>query len=207
MTITAIKKSRNHLFSLLLCDGSTVLLDKDTVIEASLHEGDQITQQEVKNLYDASEKRRAVSRCVWYLEQGDLSKRALDNKLKNAKFGALSREYALNRMSELGLINDEAYAERLAERLLSACVSKREALTKMQNKGLDRQTAQAALDLFECDATAQIKALILKKYKNRLADEESVRRVFAALQRKGFSYSDIKVVLKQYSEEIQNSED
>lgn len=207
MTITAIKKSRNHLFSLLLSDGSTVLLDKDTVIEAALHEGDQITQQELKNLCEASEKRRAVSRCVWYLEQGDLSKRALDNKLKNAKFGTAAREYALNRMLELGLINDEAYAERLAERLLSACVSKREAVTKMQNKGLDRQTAQAALDLFDCDATEQIKALILKKYKNRLADEESVRRVFAALQRKGFGYSDIKAVLKQYSDELQNSED
>ena len=48
---------------------------------------------------------------------------------------------------------------------------------------------------------------ILKKYKNRLTDEESVRRVFAALQRKGFGYSDIKAVLKQYSDELQNSED
>ena len=98
-------------------------------------------------------------------------------------------------------------AESLAEKLLSACVSRREALVKMQNKGLDRQTAQLALDLFECDETAQIKALIIKKYKNRLTDEESVRKVFAALQRKGFGYSNIKAVLRQYSEELQNSED
>ena len=207
MTVLAIKKAKNHLFSVTLSDGKTEFLDKDTVAEEGLHEGDEISNERLKELLSSSQKRRAVARSLWYLEQGDMSKRALVKKLTAAKFDKGAMEYAVIRMQEVGLINDQRYAERLAEKLLSACVSRREALVKMQNKGLDRQTAQSALDLFECDETAQIKALIIKKYKNRLTDEESVRKVFAALQRKGVGYSNIKAVLRQYSEELQNSED
>ena len=36
---------------------------------------------------------------------------------------------------------------------------------------------------------------------------EAVNKVFAALQRKGFNYGDIKSVLKWYSEEIIYSEE
>ena len=93
-------------------------------------------------------------------------------------------------MEELDLINDTAFAERLAEQYLRGGISVREAENKMFLKGIERKTAKAALDLFEVDAKQQIKLLINKKYRAKLQCAENVPKVFAALGRKGFNYSE-----------------
>lgn len=206
MLITGIKKTGKHLCEITL-EGKTVKIDNDIVLEQALKKGDEISEKRLEQLITLSENKRALSRSVWYIERGDLSKKALCDKLKRAGFCAGAIDYATARMQELGLINDSDYAARLAERLLSDSVSRREAVIKMQNKGFSFSQAKEALEMFECDETEQIKALIIKKYKTKLTDEESVRKVFAALQRKGFSYSNIKTVLNQYSELLRYSEE
>ena len=110
-------------------------------------------------------------------------------------------------MEELDLINDTAFAERLAEQYLQSGISVREAENKMILKGIDRATAKAALQMFEVDAPSQIKLVINKKYRTKLENSENIPKVFAALTRKGFKYSDIKKVLSEYSEQLKGSEE
>ena len=207
MRIEEIKKKRQHLSEILLDSGEKILLDTDYCCEKALRVGDEITAAAAKKMKDESDYRRAVSRSLWYIESGDLSRKSLAEKLKKAGFSGDACRRAVERMVELGLINDREYALRLAESLLKNCVSRREATFKMINKGLDRDTVREALDRFECDPCAQIKALIIKKYKNKLGSDEDIRKVFAALQRKGFNYSDIKRVLMAFSEELKYSEE
>jgi len=52
------------------------------------------------------------------------------------------------------------------------------------------------------DECENIKLLINKKYAKRLDTEEGVKKVFAALIRKGFSFSDVRKALKEYSLEL-----
>ena len=75
--------------------------------------------------------------------------------------------------------------------------------------GLQHRTVllEEAVDALECDAVAQITELIEKKYARRLDSEEGVQKVFAALVRRGFSFGDVKSALRQYSENIENSEE
>ena len=207
MEITAITKRRNHLFELVFLDGQPLELDKKTVIDNGLFVGQDLSDAQIKSLKELSDYQRAFSRAVWYLEQGDLSRKALLQKLERAKFEEAAIEKALNRLTELSLINDEALAERLAERLIQDNISTKAALLKMTAKGIDFATAKAALEDIECDTESQIRAVIEKKYKNKLSDADSTRRVFAALQRLGFGYSDIRAVLKAYSEELEYSEE
>ena len=207
MQITEIKRCRGHLCEVHFDNGECVLLDSDFVAEKSILTGKSVTAHEVRQFKNESDYRRAVSRSVWYIERGDLSEKSLYQKLKKAGYTDAASSAAVSRMKELSLINDVSYAERLAERLLAGAVSRREALFKMANKGLPRDIAAAALDMFECDPCEQIRALINKKYRTKLADPESVKKVFAALSRKGFSYGDIKTVLKEYSDELKYSEE
>ncbi len=207
MRIEEIKKKRQHLSEIILGGGESFTLDTDYCCEKALRVGDEISADDAKKMQNESDYRRAVSRSLWYIERGDLSRKSLAEKLKKAGFSSAARTRAVERMVELGLINDREYALRLAESLLKGCVSRREATFKMINKGLDRDTVREALDCFECDPCAQIKALIIKKYKNKLGSDEDIRKVFAALQRKGFNYSDIKRVLMAFSEELKHSEE
>ena len=207
MQITEIKRRRGHLCEIVCDNGEAVLLDSDLVAEKALGIGDELSADTIKKLKGESDYRRAVSRSIWYIERGDLSEKSLYGKLKKAGFSDVTTKAAVVRMKELSLIDDESYAERLAERLLASAVSRREALFKMVNKGLPRDVASAALDMFECNPCDQIRALVNKKYRTKLADAESVQKVFAALARKGFNYGDIKTVLKEYSEELKYSEE
>ncbi len=207
MKITEIKAERGHLYKVIFDNGKIAFLDKDYCIEKGLRQETEIDNDTLKTFVKESDYRRALSRAVWYIERGSMSARKLFEKLRQASFQKETTEKVVIRMTELGLINDAAFAERLAEEYLSRCVSVREAEQKMISKGLDRETVKAALDLFEVDPCQQIKSVINKNYRQKLVSEEGIKKVFAALQRKGFNYSDIKRVLAEYSEQLRYSEE
>ncbi len=201
MQITEIIKEKKHLCRVKTDVGSNVLLDADYIYEKSIKVGDEITEEALQSHFAESDYKRALSRSIWYIERGSLSEKKLKEKLKTAGFTEKSVLCAAERMKSLGLIDDIAFAERLAENLLASCVSKREALFKMQNKGIPTDIAKSALEEFECDAADQLRALVKKKYLNKLSTDGGAQKVFAALVRKGFSYADIKTVLKEFTEE------
>ena len=87
---------------------------------------------------------------------------------------------------------------------MEANVSKREAVQKMLLKGVPYDLAKAVLEETEADEQTQIKNLIDKKYRTKLTDQKGVEKVFAALARKGFSYSAVKEALKSYIEESED---
>ncbi len=207
MIIESIEKRRGHLLEITLTGGEKLLLDNEYCEQLCLKEGDEVTKEQIKKYNAESDYKRAFSRGVWYVTQGDISKKSLQEKLKKAGFSQANCTAAVNRLEELSLINDREYALRLAEKLLSQCVSVREVSQKMQQRGIPRDICCWALEQFECDAKAQIRALINKKYRQKLENRDNTRKVFAALQRKGFNYADIKSVLKDYNEEIMYGEE
>lgn len=207
MVITEIKAQKGHLLCINFDNGKNVLLDKDFAAEKGIREGVELTSDQIKTLVGQSDYRRAVSRAVWHIERGSLSRKKLLEKLLKAGIPRDICQKAVLRMEELDLINDTAFAERLAEQYLQSGISPREAESKMFLKGIDRATAKAALQMFEVDEQSQIKLVINKRYRTKLENAENIPKVFAALQRKGFKYSDIKKVLSEYSEQLKYSEE
>ena len=74
-------------------------------------------------------------------------------------------------------------------------------------KGISSDIIKEISSEDETDEREKLARLIETKYKTKLNSEKDVEKVFAALVRKGFSYSDIKSVLKNYSEQIEFSEE
>ena len=77
----------------------------------------------------------------------------------------------------------------------------------MLNKGITYDLAKETLDGSEVNEEEQIKNLLERKYSSKLAAEKGAEKVFAALMRKGFSYSAIRSAMKQYNEELEFSEE
>ena len=111
------------------------------------------------------------------------------------------REKAVERMEELGLVNDENFARRYAEQLLfSKHNAPRGAVRQLVQKGIDRELAEEIIEEIDFDPCDGIRAVIDRKYKN-INDEKIRRRAVAALQRLGYGWDDIKTVLREYTEE------
>ena len=75
--------------------------------------------------------------------------------------------------------------------------SRRAAMLEMSRKGIDKETAEAALDEVDVDHRENIRYIIEKKYRD-IGDEKIKRRAVAALQRLGYGWDDIRAVLNEY---------
>ena len=207
MKVTAIKPDKKHLTKLLLDEDSEILIDSGVLGESGITTGSDITEEELKKLKYESELRRAKSRALWYLDRMDYTEKALYEKLIKAGFGKRASAAVIARFCELGVIDDRRYAERLAERLKETNVSKREAMHKMLLKGLSYDLIKEILDSDETDEEEKIKNLLEGKYARKLAEEKGAEKVYAALVRKGFSYSAVRTAMKNYTEQLEFCED
>lgn len=205
MKIIALQNRRKGLTALKLEDGSDLIIDTEIVIMRDIRPGIDIDDP-VALLYD-SDYKRAKSRALWYLSRGDHSEKALYDKLVSGGFSEEASAAAVERMTELDLIDDERYARRLAEYLSASGTSRREIYFKLINKGIPSSVAREITEEDDSDECEKIKILIETKYSKKLDTEEGVQKVFAALVRKGFSFSDIKDAFKAYNEEINYDED
>ena len=202
MIITDVVPKRKRL-SALYIDGEFALkIDTETFLSSRFKIGGEITDEELKELIDASNEKRAKEKALWLISYRDHSKKELSEKLRRDSDDEAAHK-AVERMEELGLIDDEKYARRYAEELINVKhLSVRGARYKLTEKGIDRELADEILEELDPDPREHIATIIERKYKKALPDEKGKRRAVAALQRMGYSWSDINAVIGEYEEEI-----
>ncbi len=149
-----------------------------------------------------SEYERVRERILWYLDRSDRTERELRDRLSRSDFSKSVCDEVIERLKEVGIIDDRRYAMRYAERCTEANMSRRQTYAKLLSKGISREIANEALDENEVDEAVQIRALIEKKYSSKLSDPQNTPKVYATLIRKGFSYGAVRDALKSYNEEF-----
>ena len=200
MTITNVVPKRKGLSALYIDGEFAVKIDTETFLISKFSVGSQIDDEQLKELIESSNTKRAKEKALWLISYRDHSKKELEEKVRNS-CDRDSAKKAVERLEELGLVNDEKFARNYAEQLLNVKhLSKKGAKYKLMEKGIDRDLAEMILDEIYFDPQEHIRIIIESKYKN-LADEKTRRRAVSALQRKGYGWSDIKSVIDEYIEE------
>ena len=115
MTVTDLISKKGHLISVEFDNGESVLIDKDVLTEEYIHKEDELTPEKVKELKEKSDYVRAKSRALWLLDRYQYTERRLKDKLKSAGFSEVISQKAVERLNELGVINDNDLALRFAE--------------------------------------------------------------------------------------------
>jgi regulatory protein len=113
---------------------------------------------------------------------------------------------AVEKLIELDLINDERYAENYARELFEhKKFGKSRIRAELMSKGISSDIANDAVNtLFEDeepDNIQRIVDIISKRYYNRMNDEVGRKKVFAALQRMGYTFSDIREAMSEFSDD------
>lgn len=200
MLITAIEPRRKAMSALYL-DGEYVMnLDTRTLIENRFDVGKDIDDEDLHEIIRLSNERRAKEKALWLISYRDHSKKELTDKIKRT-CDEESADKAVERMEELGLVNDESYALHYAQKLIfTKHMSKNAVVYELARKGIDKELAAEILDEIEVDSSEQIRIIIDKKYKN-ISDEKIRRRAVAALQRLGYRWDEIKGVIEEYAED------
>ena len=138
MKITDIAPRRHRLSQLYIDGEAAVKVDTETLLRRGIAIGDELDDEELHALLQASAKHRAEEKALYLLEHRAHSKKELENKITRAEFDREAARSAVEHMEELGLLNDEDYARRLANELFTRKkFGARRVKQELRQKGID----------------------------------------------------------------------
>lgn len=204
MKITAKsgRKDKIHIY----IDGEYLLtVDEIFWFSCGLVSGDEINEEELTAFEEAAGSRRAFNSALNSLDYRDHSEKEIRAKLLR-KHDADYVDEAVEKLIELDLVNDERYAENYARELFERKkFGKMRIKSELRAKGISADIANAAVEeLFEeeePDNVQRIVDIIGQRYYNRMNDEVGRKKVFSALQRMGYSFSDIREAMSEFSDD------
>lgn len=203
MELTAAEPRRKNLTQLYLDGEPGPKVDTEVFLLSRLKLGDELTQEELSELMERSNARRAREKALYLLEHRSHSKRELTEKIARTAASREAAQAAADRLEEIGLIDDKAFAESYARELfLRKRFGALRVRQELSRKGIDRELIdQVMAPYLEEDTGEENIALVLaKRYPLWREDEKTRRRAVAALQRLGYSYGQIRAVMGQPEE-------
>ena len=200
MQITAVEPRKKGLSALYIDGEFAMKLDTEVLLAHRFDVGREIDDEQLHACVTDSDKKRCKDKALWLISFRDHSRKELIDKLRRDYSDEVC-EAAVERLEELGLIDDGRFARRYAADLINLKhLSERGVRQKLYEKGIDRNVIDEVLDEVVIDEKEQIRTIIEKKFARSLNDEKGQRRCVNALARLGFGYSDIKSVLREYTE-------
>lgn len=192
MKIIEVSRRRRQLYLLTFEDGDPIEVDVRTFDESPYKEGCDITEEQLNTLLATSQYNRARERALYLLGLRDYACKELEQKLYTEAPPEIAVA-VVERLRQVGLLDDRRYAARLARSLSEGKhYPRRRIEQELRRRGIDPLTAQSAAEEVDGEDYEQALALLRKKYYNKLNDPDSRRRVTAALARRGFSYGAIR---------------
>lgn len=192
MKIIAVERRRRSLYRLSFEESDPIEVDVRTFDESPYKEGAVITAEQLQALLATSQYNRARERALYFLGLRDYACKELEQKLLTEASPEVAAA-VVERLREVGLLDDERYATRLARSLSEVKhYPRRRIEQELRRRGIAPLVAQAAAEEVDGEDYEQALALLQKKYYNKLNDPDSRRRVIAALARRGFSYGAIR---------------
>ena len=204
MKITA-KSGRKDKIHIYIDGDYRLTVDEVFWFSSGYISGDEINEEELTAFEEAAGSRRAFNSALNSLDYRDHSEREIRTKLLK-KHDPEFVEEAVEKLIDLGLIDDERYAENYARELFEhKKYGKIRIKNELRVRGIASDIANYAVDsLFEKeepDNIQRIVDIIAKKYYNKMNDEVGRKKAFSALQRMGYSFSDIREAMSEFSDD------
>ena len=139
--------------------------------------------------------RAALDAAAKQLSCRALSAKMLRDKLIAKGHDEEAADYALAWLAERSLLSDAQFAESVV----------RSYTRRGYGAARIRQDADAAMDSFS-PALPQMLSVLEKRLHGDLSDRKEVDKAVAALQRRGFSWGDIKNALEEYGASLEIDE-
>lgn len=196
MKITKIEKKKGRRYQIEVDGEYWYILDIEIIYDFHLKEDMEVEEAFLNRVKEAAEYRKAKERALYLLGVRDYGRNELIRKL-GEKVSLPAARKAVEKMEELGLLNDEAYAEKLGNYLFTEKhFGVRRVRLELGKKGFSSEVIEKALESAG-EREEDLSAFIRRKYARYLGDEKGRQKVLMALSRMGHSYGDALDALEQ----------
>lgn len=195
------QRGRGNKIHLLLDNEYVITTDVNFWFDHYIADGTDIDDEQWQELVAGINYKKALNKCGDLLSRREHSVKELKTKLLRT-VDEVSADRAINRYLEAGYLDDRHFCVSLVDYLYNVKkYSTNHIRQECYKRGVAGDIISAVLADFEFDNVDNIVKLIESKYLSKLEQENGKQKVIAALQRKGFSYSDIKSAFYRIEED------
>lgn len=178
-------------------DGSILRVSEGEVIDFALYEGKELASEEADRLTQAARSSNLKEKALSLLTVKPQSRKELERKLEQWEADGQEAAAICDRMEELGLLNDAAYAVQVVRHYSAKGYGEHKLRDELYRRGVPRDLWQQALGQAE-DPTRAIDEFIAKKLAGKQPDRKLLQKVSDALIRRGFGWEDVRDALNRY---------
>ncbi len=208
MRVTAIgRPPRKRRYDVRIDDASVVPLSREVLAAANLRVGQEVDDSRVAELEAAEARHTAMTAALRLLSYRPRSEREMRDALRSRRIPEAIADETLDRLRQLRLLDDQAFAEAWAEsRQRNSPRGRRMLLAELAQKGIERKVAQESVAAIDEEAAAmragrkrsqRLRGLEFRDFRRGLGD---------FLARRGFGYGVCEAAIKQLWAEVGDSD-
>lgn len=201
MIVSALKKTSTDRILVEFEKGESLRSTLAAVTDARLYVGMELDEDAFAALKRSSSRGLERQKALELLSRRPHSRRELKDKLLRRGVSEEDAEDCVQWLSDRGFLDDEEYAGAVARHYAAKGYGAGRVRSELQRRGIDRELAADTLSDLP-DNAGKIDAFLARKLTD-VNDREAVRKVSAALFRRGFSWEEIRAALRRFDSSIE----
>jgi regulatory protein len=198
MRITSIKQQvkRSDRYSVFVDEKYTFSLSEGALLESKLARGQELTKEQVDEYKKLSADDKLYNQTLRYVAMRPRTQWEIQFYLERKDASPPLIESTLNKLSVIGLIDDQKYARAfVADRRLLRPTSRRKLIAELKKRRVPEAYIQEAVDNESHDEATALREVIVRK--RRQSKYQDNTKLMQYLARQGFSYDAIKHALQK----------
>lgn len=201
MIVSALKKTSSDRILVEFEGGESLRSTLAAVTDARLYVGMELDEEEYAALRRSSSRGLERQKALELLSRRPHSRKELKDKLLRRGVSEEDAEDCVAWLAERGFLDDEEYAGAVARHYAAKGYGAGRVRSELQRRGIDRELAADTLSDLP-DSAGKIDAFLARRLDDP-HDREAVRKVSAALFRRGFSWEEIRAALRRFDSNIE----
>ena len=201
MVVTAIKESSPGRFRVEFDSGETLSSTLEAVTDARLYVGMELDEDAFETLRRSSSRALERQKALEILSRRPYSRRELKDKLLRRGTDEQDAEDCVAWLAERGFLDDGEYAGAVARHYSAKGYGAGRVKSELRRRGIGRELSEQTLSELP-ENTEKLDAFIARRLSDP-SDRDSVRKLSAALFRRGYSWEEIRAALRRFHSEIE----
>ncbi len=201
MLVTAIRQSSPGKYLVSFSNGEELRSTLAAVTDARLYVGMELDDQAFEEFKRDSSKALGRDKALEMLAHRPYSCRELKDKLLKKGLGEESAEDCVQWLLERGFLDDGEYAGAVARHYAAKGYGPGRVKSELRRRGVERELWDESLAEMG-EGTEKLDAFLARRLSDP-NDRDQVRKVSAALFRRGYSWEDIRAALRRFDAEAE----
>ena len=201
MKITALRQTSTDRVTVTLEDGSEVKSSLGAVTDWRLFAGKTLDEEELAAFRRDSSRSLARDKALELISRRRMSRKELRDKLLQKGESEDAADFAAAWLTDHGFLNDESYAAAVARHYAAKGYGAGRVRSELSRRGVEREYWDDAMQQMP-EADEKLHKFISSRLKDP-EDRDELRKLSAALFRRGYSWEEIRTALRRYTDNIE----